>query len=62
MHHRKYRSRGGKNTKANLVHLCLWCHSLAHSAEPPQGWAVHSWDDPSEELFLHHWGLIYLED
>ena len=62
MHHRQFRSRGGKDTPANLVHLCLWCHATAHSAEPPQGWAVHSWDDPAEELFLHHWGLIYLKD
>ncbi|WP_282580680.1 HNH endonuclease [Microbacterium aurugineum] len=74
MHHRKYRSRGGKHTPSNLVHLCggesglsggnhSGCHGRAHGPNPPQGWSLPSGRcDPAEELFLHHWGLIYLKD
>lgn len=50
-HHRRFKSRGGKDTIENCLHLCGWgnhtgCHGAAHSADPPQGWAVHSWEDP----------------
>lgn len=74
LHHRKYRSRGGKHTLANLVALCggeggmfggnhSGCHGLAHGPTPPQGWSLPSGRcDPAEEMFLSHWGLIYLKD
>ncbi|WP_136043328.1 HNH endonuclease [Microbacterium sp. K22] len=68
LHHRKYRSRGGKHTASNLVALCGWgnhtgCHGRAHGPNPPQGWSLPSGRcDPAEELFLHHWGLIYLKE
>lgn len=47
LHHRKFRSRGGKHTVDNLVALCGWgnhtgCHGLAHSADPPEGWSIPS--------------------
>ncbi|WP_437582701.1 HNH endonuclease [Paramicrobacterium sp. CJ85] len=49
LHHRKFRSRGGKHTVENLVALCGWgnhtgCHGLAHT-DGTGGWSVHSWDD-----------------
>ena len=46
LHHRQFRSRGGKHRVENLLHLCAACHGRAHSAEPPAGWAVHSWEKP----------------
>lgn len=47
IHHRKYRSRGGSHDVSNLLHLCgsgnhTGCHGLAHSATPPEGWALPS--------------------
>jgi hypothetical protein len=53
-HHRLYRSRGGKHTLANLVHLCglgnhTGCHGLAHSGKAGEdfGWALRSGSDPA---------------
>lgn len=50
MHHRKYRSRGGKHEATNLLHLCTGCHGTAHSGRlgAARGWAVHSWHNPAE--------------
>ncbi|MCW4458163.1 HNH endonuclease [Microbacterium sp. MPKO10] len=53
LHHRKFRSRGGKHTVENLVALCGWgnhtgCHGKAH-ANGDGGWSVHSWDN---ELYI----------
>lgn len=31
VHHRKYRSRGGTNSPANLVHVCSSCHDWIHA-------------------------------
>ncbi|TQO23815.1 HNH endonuclease [Paramicrobacterium agarici] len=50
LHHRKFRSRGGKHTVENLVALCGWgnhtgCHGKAHT-DGDGGWSVHSWDNP----------------
>lgn len=54
LHHRRYRSRGGKHTAANLVALCGWGnhtghHGWAHSDPLAHEWGVslHSWDDPA---------------
>lgn len=66
VHHRKFRSRGGLHNLGNLLHLCGWgnhtgCHGRAHSADPPEGWAVHSWDDPLLTPVIHaREGLTYL--
>lgn len=53
MHHRKFRSRGGKHEVVNLLHLCGWgnhsgCHGVAHDGDRgvALGWAVNSWDEP----------------
>lgn len=56
-HHRQLRSRGGKDSWANLVALCGVCHGWVH-ANPAEatrdGWMVASWADPVEApLFLH---------
>jgi 5-methylcytosine-specific restriction endonuclease McrA len=63
MHHRKFRSRGGKHTPANLLHLCFRCHALAHTHHGPEGHALHSWDDPLKSVVQHaaH-GLVFLDD
>lgn len=63
LHHRQFRSRGGKHTVVNLVALCGWgnhtgCHGLAHSSTPPDGWAVHSWDDPATVPFVDLFGFV----
>jgi hypothetical protein len=54
LHHRKLRSRGGKDTPENLMALHHECHNLAtHSVHnnpalaKEQGFMVSSWDDPS---------------
>ena len=67
MHHRKYKSRGGKDTPSNALHLCGWgnhtgCHGAAHSDDPPQGHSVHSWENPLHELVLYRGALVFLLD
>ncbi len=69
MHHRKYRSRGGDHSPANLAHLCggasglaggnhSGCHGLAHSADPPEGWSIPSGiADPATTAFRTLAGL-----
>lgn len=49
MHHRRFKSRGGKDEVSNLLHLCGWgnhtgCHGLAHSgiSGTRRGWAIPS--------------------
>lgn len=54
MHHRQYRSRGGRHEVVNLLHLCgsgnhTGCHGTAHTAMGAEaGWSVHSWATPAE--------------
>ena len=48
-HHRKFRSRGGKDEIVNLVALCGECHFWAHSKgreAGPAGFAVLASQDP----------------
>lgn len=50
-HHRKFRSRGGKDEVVNLVALCENCHHWAHNAalqSVPLGYSVLSTEDPAE--------------
>lgn len=66
-HHRKFKSRGGYGTVANGLHLCGWgnhtgCHGKAHSAEPPPGWALNSWDDPLLVKVSLHFGTVYIDN
>lgn len=66
LHHRKYRSRGGKHVASNLVLLCgsgtTGCHARAHSANPPAGWSVNSWGNPTLIPFESFWGPVWLDD
>ena len=49
-HHRVLRSQGGDNSPANLIAVCLNCHTQIH-ANPGEsycrGYLVHQWDDPA---------------
>jgi hypothetical protein len=59
LHHRVYRSRGGRHEAENLVALCGWgnhtgCHGQAHNDGTRLGWAVNSWHDP-ETIPFHAW-------
>ena len=53
LHHRKLRSRGGKDSVTNLVAVCHKCHNLGtHSIHlnpkeaTEKGWMVSAWGDP----------------
>lgn len=64
-HHRKFKSRGGKDTADNGLDLCGWgnhtgCHGKAHSSDPPKGWSVHSWEEPSAIPVELHDGVFLL--
>lgn len=58
-HHRKLRSRGGKDTPANLLRVHHSCHNMATdsihanpSLASDKGWMVPSWAEP------HEWPLV----
>lgn len=59
MHHRLYRSRGGEDTVANLLHVCVACHLVAHTIVGEHlGWSVKTGNDPAEvPIFHRHTGL-----
>ena len=55
LHHRKLKSRGGKDSVSNLIHVHHGCHNLdtdsihsnpGYSSE--KGWMVASWADPTD--------------
>jgi hypothetical protein len=54
MHHRLYRSQGGRDEITNLLHLCgrgntSGCHGVAHTGPGREaGWSVHWWATPAE--------------
>ena len=67
LHHRKYRSRGGKHTVDNLLALCGWgnhtgCHGRAHTDPEAviDGWSVNSWDDPAHRPVLWRGRFVFL--
>lgn len=54
LHHRKLRSRGGKDSVSNLIYVHHGCHNLNSDSIHSQpsyatdkGWMVSSWDDPA---------------
>lgn len=66
VHHRQFRSRGGRDGFANVVLVCgrgnhTGCHGRAHSEATwatPAGYAVPSWADPAEvPIYLAPWKL-----
>jgi len=55
LHHRKLKSRGGKDEVCNLLYLHHACHNLATysvhnniALATSKGWIVSSWDKPEE--------------
>jgi len=59
LHHRKLKSRGGKDTVANLIRVHHSCHNLGTNSihmnpavATDKGWMVSSWADPETEPFL----------
>lgn len=73
MHHRKFRSRGGRDEVVNILHLCGWgnhsgCHGVAHSGArgADLGWALPSGSNPERQpanaafydLTGHAWWLL----
>ena len=60
MHHRLYRSRGGRDEVVNILHLAGpgntgKCHGRAHNDPEAtvEGWSVASWDDPADKPVLY---------
>jgi len=59
LHHRKLKSRGGKDSVSNLIRVHHSCHNLGNhsihgnpSLATERGWMVSSWADPEAEPFL----------
>jgi 5-methylcytosine-specific restriction endonuclease McrA len=55
LHHRKLKSRGGKDEVSNLVAICHKCHNMSTESihlNPAKatikGWMVPSWAEPSD--------------
>lgn len=55
LHHRKLKSRGGKDEVSNLLYLHHECHNMSsysvHSqvaTATAKGWIVNSWAEPSQ--------------
>ena len=62
LHHRKLKSRGGKDEVANLVAVCHKCHNLGTESihlnpkkATDKGWMVSAYQDPSD-VVLHIFG------
>jgi len=70
MHHRVYRSRGGRDEVVNLLHLCSdavggnvdGCHGEAHNDPERQihGWSVPSHEKPRDRPVLYRGAWVYL--
>ena len=59
LHHRKLKSRGGKDTPSNLIYIHHGCHNLNTDSihlnplkATQKGWMVESWKDPHETPFV----------
>ena len=69
IHHRKLRSRGGKDTPANLLWVHHECHNLATDSIHSQpalaedkGWMCPSWKEPHEHIYVTPEGAFALLD
>lgn len=67
LHHRKLKSRGGKDTPANLILVHHSCHNLHTDSihlrpanAEQKGWICPSWKDPHEHPFVKPDGSIVL--
>ena len=59
LHHRKLKSRGGKDTISNLIYVHHGCHNLNTDSihlnpetATDNGWMVESWKEPHERPML----------
>jgi hypothetical protein len=72
IHHRQFKSRGGKDIVQNAILLCGWgnnanegwCHGRAHNDPGAviDGWTVASWDDPKSKPVMYRGQWAYLLD
>lgn len=69
LHHRKYRSRGGKHTVSNIVGLCGFgntsgCHGWAHTSPDAHvdGFSVASWDEPETKPVARRGVWVLLDE
>jgi hypothetical protein len=67
LHHRKLKSRGGKDTAANLIWIHHGCHNLRSDSihmrpenASQKGWMVGSWQEPQDVPFTKPDGSIVL--
>ena len=67
LHHRQLKSRGGKDTVANLVWIHHGCHNLKTDSihlkpavAEKLGYMVNSWDDPTEVPLVRADGSVVL--
>ena len=67
LHHRKLKSRGGKDTPANLIRTHPGCHNLRTDSihlyierASQKGWIVGSWQEPQDVPFSRPDGSIVL--
>jgi len=67
LHHRKLKSRGGKDEISNLIWIHHGCHNLDTNsihANPAiaesKGWMVGSWQEPEETPMVYADGSIVL--
>ena len=67
LHHRKLRSRGGKDEPENLLYIHHECHNLGTNSvhnrvalATEKGWIVSSWADPKEVPVVLHGGRIVI--
>ena len=70
LHHRKLKSRGGKDEVANLIAVHHKCHNLGTNSihlnperATVKGWMVPSWANPAEyPLHLHGAEIVVLDN
>lgn len=67
LHHRKLRSRGGKDTVANLIWVHHKCHNLGTKSihlnpeyAEQKGWICPSWLEPENYPFVQPDGAVVL--
>jgi len=70
VHHRLFKSRGGRDEVVNLLHLCGfgnnsnadWCHGRAHTESDAviDGWSVPSGEKPANRPVLYRGEWVYL--
>lgn len=66
IHHRRFKSRGGRHNVANLAHLCSTCHKRAHGLidGAGEGWEISQFDRRAESAvpFVDVHGVTWFFD